>query len=86
MVSYSGHLKKLLYAPISNLCPLSRLTVKGELVPALVHLLITWPDKQLALREAFYRQNLPNIMNLLATILVFSVVIYLQGELRSRVF
>jgi protein transport protein SEC61 subunit alpha len=48
---------------------------------ALVHLLITWPNKQLALREAFYRQNLPNIMNLLATILVFSVVIYLQGKL-----
>jgi protein transport protein SEC61 subunit alpha len=49
---------------------------------ALVHLLITWPNKQLALREAFYRQNLPNIMNLLATILVFSVVIYLQGASR----
>merc|ERR1711939_818334 len=46
---------------------------------ALVHLLITWPNKQLALREAFYRQNLPNVMNLLATIAVFSAVIYLQG-------
>lgn len=46
---------------------------------ALVHLLITWPNKQLALREAFYRQNLPNIMNLLSTIIVFSTVIYLQG-------
>ena len=47
---------------------------------ALVHLLITWPNKQQALREAFYRQNLPNIMNLLATIVVFSAVIYLQGK------
>ena len=28
---------------------------------ALVHLLFTWPNKQMALREAFYRQNLPNI-------------------------
>ena len=26
-----------------------------------------------------YRQNLPNIMNLLATVLVFAAVIYLQG-------
>ena len=48
-------------------------------VIALFHLLITWPNKQLALREAFYRQNLPNIMNLLSTVLVFAAVIYLQG-------
>lgn len=48
-------------------------------VIALFHLLLTWPDKQRALREAFYRQNLPNIMNLLATIIVFAAVIYLQG-------
>src|ERR1700709_1029511 len=41
---------------------------------ALVHLLITWPNKQLALEEAFYRQNLPNIVNLIATIVVFSAV------------
>ncbi|GKT84537.1 protein transport protein SEC61 subunit alpha [Colletotrichum tofieldiae] len=48
-------------------------------VIALFHLLLTWPNKQRALQEAFYRQNLPNIMNLLATILVFAAVIYLQG-------
>ncbi|KAL8794902.1 MAG: hypothetical protein Q9195_002614 [Heterodermia aff. obscurata] len=48
-------------------------------VIALFHLLLTWPDKQRALREAFYRQNLPNIMNLLATLVVFAAVIYLQG-------
>ena len=48
-------------------------------VVALFHLLLTWPDKQVALREAFYRQNLPNIMNLLATLAVFAAVIYLQG-------
>jgi protein transport protein SEC61 subunit alpha len=41
--------------------------------------LVTWPNKQLALKEAFYRQNLPNVMNLIATIAVFSAVIYLQG-------
>lgn len=46
---------------------------------ALFHLLATRHDKVRALREAFYRQNLPNLMNLLATILVFAVVIYFQG-------
>ena len=46
---------------------------------ALVHLLVTWPNKQLALKEAFYRQNLPNVMNLIATIAVFTAFIYLQG-------
>ena len=48
-------------------------------VIALFHLLMTWPNKQRALQEAFYRQNLPNIMNLIATVVVFAVVIYLQG-------
>lgn len=46
---------------------------------ALFHLLITRQDKVRALKEAFYRQNLPNITNLLATVLVFVVVIYFQG-------
>jgi protein transport protein SEC61 subunit alpha len=31
------------------------------------------------LKEAFYRQNLPNVTNLLATVLVFVIVIYFQG-------
>merc|ERR1711959_693360 len=48
-------------------------------VIALFHLLITRPDKIRALKEAFYRQNLPNVTNLLATVLVFLVVIYFQG-------
>lgn len=48
-------------------------------VIALFHLLFTWPNKQRALQEAFYRQNLPNIMNLIATVAVFAAVIYLQG-------
>eukprot|EP00069_Balaena_mysticetus_P009336 bmy_20195T0 len=39
----------------------------------------TGRDKVRALREAFYRQNLPNLMNLIATIFVFAVVIYFQG-------
>jgi protein transport protein SEC61 subunit alpha len=46
---------------------------------ALFHLLITWPNKTLALKEAFYRQSLPNVTNLLATGIVFAAVIYLQG-------
>ena len=47
-------------------------------VIALFHLLITRVDKVRALREAFYRQNLPNVTNLLATVLVFLIVIYFQ--------
>lgn len=48
-------------------------------VIALFHLLATRSDKIRALREAFYRHNLPNLLNLSATILVFAVVIYFQG-------
>jgi len=46
---------------------------------ALFHLLFTWNDKSRALKEAFWRERLPNIMNLFATLVVFAVVIYLQG-------
>ena len=45
---------------------------------ALFHLLATRTDKVRGLREAFYRQNLPNLMNLFATIFVFGIVIYFQ--------
>ena len=48
-------------------------------VVSLFHLLFTWNDKGRALREAFWRERLPNIMNLVATIAVFAIVIYLQG-------
>merc|ERR1711865_384870 len=51
---------------------------EGAIV-ALFHLLVTRQDKVRALKEAFYRSNLPNITNLLATILVFMIVIYFQG-------
>jgi protein transport protein SEC61 subunit alpha len=46
---------------------------------SLFHLLLTWNDKGRALREAFWRERLPNVMNLIATLAVFAVVIYLQG-------
>lgn len=51
---------------------------EGAIV-ALFHLLVTRQDKVRALKEAFYRSNLPNITNLLATMLVFTIVIYFQG-------
>ncbi|KAF5782987.1 putative SecY/SEC61-alpha family, SecY domain superfamily protein [Helianthus annuus] len=42
-------------------------------VIALFHLLITRSDKVRALHEAFYRQNLPNVTNLLSTVLIFLI-------------
>lgn len=51
---------------------------EGALI-ALFHLLVTRQDKARALKEAFYRTNLPNLTNLLATVLVFCAVIYFQG-------
>ncbi|KAI5436367.1 hypothetical protein KIW84_022732 [Lathyrus oleraceus] len=41
-------------------------------VIALFNLLITRTDKVCALREAIYRQNLPNVTNLLATVVVYN--------------
>uniref|UniRef100_A0A7S1HQQ1 Translocon Sec61/SecY plug domain-containing protein n=1 Tax=Phaeocystis cordata TaxID=118079 RepID=A0A7S1HQQ1_9EUKA len=51
---------------------------EGALV-ALFHLTLTRGDKVKAVKEAFYRGNLPNCLNLLATIVVFMIVIYFQG-------
>lgn len=53
---------------------------------ALFHLLITRTDKVRALKEAFYRQNLPNIFNLLATVLVFVIVIYFQVSNKTQFY
>lgn len=55
---------------------------RGEFEGALIaffHLLFTRSDKLKALHEAFYRTNLPNLSNLLATVLIFLIVIYFQG-------
>jgi protein transport protein SEC61 subunit alpha len=46
---------------------------------AFFHLILTRNDKMRAIREALYRQNLPNLTNLMATVLIFVVVIYFQG-------
>lgn len=43
------------------------------------HLLGTQKDKKRALLEAFYRPNAPNMFQLIATIVVFFVVVFLQG-------
>jgi len=48
-------------------------------VIAFFHLLFTKSDKLSALRESFYRSNAPNLTNLMATVLVFLIVIYFQG-------
>jgi protein transport protein SEC61 subunit alpha len=48
-------------------------------VIALFHLLLTRADKWKAFKEAMLRSHLPNVFNLLATVVVFLVVIYFQG-------
>jgi protein transport protein SEC61 subunit alpha len=42
----------------------------------LFHFLLTKSNKLYALQYAFYRQNAPNLSNLLATVLIVLVVIY----------
>lgn len=46
---------------------------------AFFHLLLTRSDKVRALREALFRPDLPNLSNLMATVVVFGIVIYFQG-------
>ncbi|RKP30354.1 protein transport protein SEC61 alpha subunit [Metschnikowia bicuspidata] len=48
-------------------------------VVALFHLLGSRKDKKRAILEAFYRHNLPNMLQVVATVFVFFVVVYLQG-------
>ncbi|CAJ0837529.1 11765_t:CDS:2 [Entrophospora sp. SA101] len=51
---------------------------EGALV-ALVYLFFTHDNKTQALKETFYRTNLPNVRNLISTVVVSAIVIYLQG-------
>lgn len=46
---------------------------------AFFHLLVARNDKVRALKEAFYRPQLPNLVNLFSTLLVFLVVVFLQN-------
>lgn len=48
-------------------------------VIAFFHLLVTRPDKGRALWEALFRENLPNLSNLAATVIVFLLVVFVQG-------
>lgn len=48
-------------------------------VIALFHLIVVRKSKLAALYEAFFRQNLPNLFSLVSTVLLFGLVIYLQG-------
>lgn len=45
---------------------------------ALFHFLLTKSNKLYALQYAFYRQNAPNLSNLLATVIIILVIIYFQ--------
>lgn len=75
----SVFLSKKLFVSLPRVSPPlpTGMEFEGAII-ALFHLLATRTDKVRALREAFYRQNLPNLMNLIATIFVFAVVIYFQ--------
>jgi protein transport protein SEC61 subunit alpha len=47
-------------------------------VVAAINFLITKKNKVEAIHRAFYRANIPNLSNFVATIIVFAVVIYFQ--------
>ena len=66
------------FSPLMFIYPEQGTEFEGA-VPAWVHLLITRTDKFSAMREAFYRQNLPNVTNLLATCLFVLIAISFQG-------
>ena len=51
---------------------------EGAIV-ATIHFLITKNNKVEAINRAFYRKGVPNLSNLVATIIVFLIVIYFQG-------
>ncbi|CAO0799097.1 unnamed protein product [Mucor circinelloides] len=51
---------------------------EGALV-SLFSLLMSRKDKARALRDAFYREDVTNVMSFIATLVTFGVVIYVQG-------
>lgn len=44
-----------------------------------LHLISSWTNKWMAVREAIFRSSQPNLITLGSTILVFIAIIYLQG-------
>ena len=81
MVAISYQLKDLV---VMSAMLFSGTEFEGAII-ALFHLLATRTDKVRGLREAFYRQNLPNLTNLIATIFVFGIVIYFQVNCRHSI-
>ena len=58
----------------------------GAVVNSL-HLILTRPDKWRAVREAFFRAHFPNLFQVLATVFLFAIAVYLNGikyEIRLR--
>jgi protein transport protein SEC61 subunit alpha len=47
---------------------------------AFFHLILTRSNKIQAIGEALFRQNLPNLTSLMATVLIFLLCVYVQGE------
>ena|ERR1700737_1533520 len=45
----------------------------------LAHLLLTWKNKVFAIEEALFRKSQPNLSTVGASLLLFVVIIYLQG-------
>merc|ERR1711976_736848 len=66
------------FSPTTMNSPGKGTEFEGAIV-ATFHFLASKTDKIQAVKEAFYRQSAPNLTNLLATILVFFIVIYFQG-------
>lgn len=58
----------------------------GCLLFMILNVIVIYYAQVRGLREAFYRQNLPNLMNLMATVLIFGVVIYFQVSLHHIPF
>jgi protein transport protein SEC61 subunit alpha len=62
--------------------PISQKTSFGDeyegSIIAFFHAIFTRPDKFSALSHSFYRSELPNLNNLISTILIFLVVIFFQ--------
>jgi len=56
----------------------SGIQYEGAII-ALFHLLFIRKSRVQGLKEAFYRTNLPNLTNLMATVLMFIIVTYFQG-------
>ncbi|KAG9413225.1 Protein transport protein Sec61 subunit alpha [Aphanomyces cochlioides] len=65
------------FAPVS--ITTGRGTEYRGAVVAFFHVLIARENKLNALKEAFYRQNLPNVTNVLATALMFVLITYVHG-------